>query len=114
MGDKKKIEKFENDIKAKETQIELAEDLLAKWKNNNAKSPLTSADERILASGAHGVHGKASYGDAFATLKANIKQANKELVQLRKELKEEQDRPKAEKKPSRVEQKANMGKGKHK
>ena len=83
-ADPKKVKKLEADIKDREGRIVSTQQLTKKW--NKLEGPVSPADERILASGAHGVHGKVKYDQAVQTLEKNITQAKAEVEKLKKEL----------------------------
>ncbi len=84
MPDPKKIKKLEADIKDREERIEATQRLAKKW--NKLTGPMSPGDEKILASGAHGTHGKVTYEKAIKTLETNIDQAKKEVEKVKKEL----------------------------
>lgn len=54
--DPKVVKKLETDIKTHEDKIALTASLGKKWEK--LTGPMSPIDEKILASGAHGVHGK--------------------------------------------------------
>jgi hypothetical protein len=85
--DPKKVKKLEADIKDREGRIEQTQKLAKKW--GKLTGPMTPKDEQVLASGAHGTHGKVSYEKAVETLEENITQAKKEVEKVKKELEAE-------------------------
>ncbi len=84
MPDQKLIKKLEADIKSREDKIAVTAGLAKKW--GKLTGPMTPKDEQILASGAHGTHGKVHYEDAVKTLETNITQAKKEVEKVKKQL----------------------------
>ena len=62
----KEVTKFQQDIKKRKEQIEKTAQLTKKW--GKLTGPMTPVDEKTLASGAHGVHGKVHYEKAGPTV----------------------------------------------
>lgn len=89
MPDQRKIKKLKKEIKDLEDRIDMVAKLAKKW--SKLTGPMSSSDERILASGAHGVHGKVHYEQGVETLQENLDQARRDLRKLQKELEEEEE-----------------------
>ena len=84
----KEVTKFQQDIKKRKEQIEKTAQLTKKW--GKLTGPMTPVDEKTLASGAHGVHGKVHYEKAVETLNKNLTQARNELAGVEAKLNAEQ------------------------
>jgi len=83
----KEIKKLEADIQKRKDGISATEKLQKKW--DKLTGPMSPQDEKILASGAHGVHGKVKYEQAVKTLETNLAQARNELTGVEHKLAEE-------------------------
>ena len=83
----KEVKKLQGDIKTRKARIEVTAQLTKKW--GKLVGPMSPVDEKTLASGAHGTHGKVHYEQAVKTLESNLTQAKNELAAVEAKLKAE-------------------------